>query len=245
MLFTTSWDDGHPDDMLVAEELEKRGMTGTFYVCRDGHAGASLSPDSIRILAKRHEVGAHTLTHPRLPLLTLQQCSEEILGSKKWLEGITGSPCHSFAYPYGAVGTVAHDVVRSAGFLGARTTNDLSWDTSDSFLLPTTLQVHFFPFRPVWNRRCLQPIRMLLPNIRSARIPLIACRGWLPLAQSAYEHAESLSQPWFHLWGHSWSLRQYGLWPKFLQFLDVVSTKKDVRFVTNTTLLQELNAGAQ
>lgn len=241
MLFTTSWDDGHPDDFRVADALEQRGMTGTFYVCRDGQAGARLSDDQIRELAKRHEVGAHTLTHPRLPLLSHDQCVDEIVGSKQWIEQITGRPCTLFAYPYGSVSPVARDVVRSAGFAGARTTQDLSWDRHDHFLLPTTLQVHHFPFRPVWNRRFFQPICMLFPNIRSAQIPLLACRSWLSLARSAYTHAETLPQPWFHLWGHSWSLDRYGLWPKFLEFLDIVSSKSDVRFVTNSELLNTLH----
>ena len=40
MLFTTSWDDGHPSDLHVADLLERYGMKGTFYLCKAGQAGA-------------------------------------------------------------------------------------------------------------------------------------------------------------------------------------------------------------
>jgi peptidoglycan/xylan/chitin deacetylase (PgdA/CDA1 family) len=47
------------------------------------------------------EVGAHTLTHPRLSALDPTRQREEVAGSRHLLEQITGRPVESFAYPHG------------------------------------------------------------------------------------------------------------------------------------------------
>jgi peptidoglycan/xylan/chitin deacetylase (PgdA/CDA1 family) len=68
------------------------------------------------------EVGAHTLTHPVLSSLPAERQREEIVGSRRLLEEVTGSPVESFAYPHGSptdytTETVA--IVRDAGLLRA------------------------------------------------------------------------------------------------------------------------------
>ena len=63
---TTSWDDGHPSDMRLAEMLARHGLTGTFYIPRSISTG--VMPDSdIRRLSSNFEIGAHTLNHVFLP----------------------------------------------------------------------------------------------------------------------------------------------------------------------------------
>jgi peptidoglycan/xylan/chitin deacetylase (PgdA/CDA1 family) len=47
------------------------------------------------------EIGAHTLTHPVLAELPVEQQQHEIGGSKQQLEALTGKEITSFAYPYG------------------------------------------------------------------------------------------------------------------------------------------------
>ena len=47
------------------------------------------------------EIGAHTLTHPVLAHLPLEQQQQEIGGSKRRLEALTGKSITTFAYPYG------------------------------------------------------------------------------------------------------------------------------------------------
>jgi peptidoglycan/xylan/chitin deacetylase (PgdA/CDA1 family) len=47
------------------------------------------------------EVGAHSMTHPSLPRLTLKDADREIAGSKEVLEQRVGQPVNVFAYPYG------------------------------------------------------------------------------------------------------------------------------------------------
>lgn len=237
MLFTTSWDDGHPDDLRTAELLERYGATGTFYACKAGQAGAVLSSTELKDLASRHEVGAHTLTHPRLTQLPAARMDEEIRGSKAWVEDVTGRECAMFAYPYGDVNKIVRDRTEAAGFQGARTTLDFTWEAGDPFLLPTSVQLHTFPLRPVMDRRIIQPIREKWPRIRACGIGLFACRNWLSLAKAAFRYALRTHQPFFHLWGHSWSTSQYGLWGDFEKFLAFAHAHEGVRYGVNGVLI--------
>ena len=60
-IVTTSWDDGDPQDLRVAELLDSRGLKGTFYVPIIGYDGRRiLEPAELRSLASGgFEIGAH------------------------------------------------------------------------------------------------------------------------------------------------------------------------------------------
>lgn len=77
------------------------------------------------------EVGAHTMTHPILLRTDRQSAREEVLGSRRILEDITGEPVSSFAYPNGRPGRdydSSHvELVREAGFSVAVST---AWGTA-------------------------------------------------------------------------------------------------------------------
>lgn len=63
------------------------------------------------------EVGAHSLTHPYLTRLALEDQRAEIVGSRSRLEELTGAAVTTFSYPHGDVdGTVAK-IVEEAGYL--------------------------------------------------------------------------------------------------------------------------------
>lgn len=65
------------------------------------------------------EVGAHTVTHPALSMLTVDRQHEEITRSKTRLEEILGRPMLSFSYPYGRRSDYSDAtvrIVRDAGF---------------------------------------------------------------------------------------------------------------------------------
>jgi peptidoglycan/xylan/chitin deacetylase (PgdA/CDA1 family) len=47
------------------------------------------------------EIGGHTVTHPRMSLLSPQETEEELLQSRAAIEDRIGRPVRSFAYPYG------------------------------------------------------------------------------------------------------------------------------------------------
>lgn len=67
-------------------------------------------------LAAGHEIGAHTLTHPRLTEIPAGQAREEIFSSKKKLEDQFGIEVRHFCYPYGKWNRPVRDLVEEAGY---------------------------------------------------------------------------------------------------------------------------------
>ncbi len=253
MLFTTSWDDGREGDLKVALLLEKYGATGTFYVSPPAtHENTALSDSDIRSLAKRHEIGAHTITHPRLTRLAPSDARREIVESKKWIEQVTQEPCRMFCYPYGDENPALRTQVMEAGFLGARTVEQLTFEAGDPFGLPTTLQVYPFPFRRKYTRwwHPLDPLarlRLFLPRMYALSLPLRAGCSWLCLARELFTYAQKSNRPFFHLWGHSSEIEKYGMWPQFEAFLKFVQGQRGVSYGVNSAvvpLMKEKNKAA-
>lgn len=73
-------------------------------------------------LAAGHQIGSHSMTHPRLTQLSIDAAREEICASKKLLEDTFGIALQHFCYPYGDWNPVVRDLVREAGYLTACTT---------------------------------------------------------------------------------------------------------------------------
>ena len=88
-------------------------------------ADRALNNDEVNILGKGGliELGAHTVTHPSLKVLSASQQLEEISGSKAQLENIIGRPVSSFSYPHGEYSIETLELVQKAGFQGASTIN--------------------------------------------------------------------------------------------------------------------------
>ncbi len=87
-----------------------------------------LSPGEISELSKCEfaEIGAHTVTHPRLSTQSLRDQKTEIECSKIFLEELAGAPVATFSYPYGGSNHYSlHtcEIVRQAGYRFACTTN--------------------------------------------------------------------------------------------------------------------------
>ncbi|HRY62891.1 MAG TPA: polysaccharide deacetylase family protein, partial [Candidatus Paceibacterota bacterium] len=121
VIFTTSWDDGDILDLKLSRLLDHYGVKGTFYVPQK-YRENPLSEDNIREIALRHEIGAHTLTHPDLHILRNEEKKKEICGSKEWLEKVINKEVEMFCYPFGSYNKETADIVKECGFNGARTT---------------------------------------------------------------------------------------------------------------------------
>jgi Predicted xylanase/chitin deacetylase len=84
---TTSWDDGDTLDLKLAELLDRSGAKGTFYISKN-YRNNRLTESQIKDLGERHEIGAHTLTHPDLRALSREEKLNEIKAGKNWLEQV-------------------------------------------------------------------------------------------------------------------------------------------------------------
>jgi hypothetical protein len=219
--FTTSWDDGHPLDLRVAELLTKYGLRGTFYVPKTAEHG-TMTTAQIRELNAAFELGAHTLHHVVLTGATGQEAWQEIAGSKSWLEDNAGSPCLLFCPPKGRYASRHLEMVRRAGYLGLRSGELVSLDfprrQAGLLLMPTTLQA--YPHRlPAFAKNAIK--RTAFGNLWRFVVHGRSTE-WPELAQSLLLHALKRGGV-FHLWGHSWEVQETGQWRRLDEVLRFMS----------------------
>jgi hypothetical protein len=69
------------------------------------------------------EIGAHTVTHPDLTLLSSSAVEREVRSSRSVLQALTGQPIDAFAYPAGRHSPSVEAVVRDAGYALATSTD--------------------------------------------------------------------------------------------------------------------------
>jgi len=149
-MVTTSWDDGHKLDLKLAKLLKKYGIRGTFYISpknREFREEDFLSDDEIIKLNRDFEIGAHTMTHPRLTKISETEAFNEIIDSKKYLEDLIREEVQCFCYPGGAYNKKIKELVKRAGFIGARTTErPFTTIPGDLFELGTTIRFFLYLF---------------------------------------------------------------------------------------------------
>jgi peptidoglycan/xylan/chitin deacetylase (PgdA/CDA1 family) len=82
-----------------------------------------MSWEQIRELGEAgHEIGSHSLSHPLLPDLGIDELRNEVLGSRTRLAAATGAEVPSFCYPNGSYDDRSLTAVRDAGYACAVTT---------------------------------------------------------------------------------------------------------------------------
>ena len=135
-----TFDDGFADTRAAVEVLLDGGLAASVFVT-SGLIGLEgmLTRDGVRELAglsRRVELGAHTVTHPRLDEIGPARAAREIGGSRSALEQIAEMPVGSFAYPHGAYDRRVRELVAEAGFsAGAAVKNALSHSRDDPLAL--------------------------------------------------------------------------------------------------------------
>jgi peptidoglycan/xylan/chitin deacetylase (PgdA/CDA1 family) len=169
-----SFDDGYADNLMAAVPIAARlGIHLTVFVTVqpvlegspfpwDEHEdhGRPLTLAELRALAAQPgvTVGAHTMTHPRLAALHVEDQQRELTASKERLEELTGQPVTLFAYPFGKPADVSAETLalaRRAGYRAAFTSAaGRLVPSSDRFALPR-LTVHEWPAE-VLERRLRQ-----------------------------------------------------------------------------------------
>ena len=122
-----TFDDGYRS---VYEEafpvLQRYGMSATVFLTV-GKANAANSRESLPSLKGRsmlswrciremqnHGIvfGAHTMTHPDLTHLPVDEVKQEILASKEIIENALGTTVSTFANPYGRYNDLVREVVK-------------------------------------------------------------------------------------------------------------------------------------
>lgn len=130
-----TFDDGYEDFLdTVLPILKEFGFSATVFVVAGmlgeenswEHHGESsprlrlLGADGVReVSAQGMEVGAHSMSHPRLSNLRAEALEREVNESRRVLGEILGAPIEGFCYPYGNLNATAVRAVRRAGYVYA------------------------------------------------------------------------------------------------------------------------------
>jgi peptidoglycan-N-acetylglucosamine deacetylase len=227
VVVTTSWDDGHVLDLVVATLLEQYRIQGTFYVAPNNleiPASQRLDRVSLRYIAERFEIGAHTLTHQRLSALNDDESLHEITAGKRVLEELIGRPVRSFCYPGGAYTNRHVRLVEVAGFSVARTVQRYKYGpVEDPLTMPTTVHAY----------RHLVDMQAIIRLVGMQ--PALATKlfwNWDDLAILPFDRTLA-SGGVFHLWGHSWEINEHDSWRRLERVLAYMAGRDGVDYRTN------------
>lgn len=83
------------------------------------------------------EIGAHSVSHPVLPHLSVAQQQTEIQQCKVFLEELLGKPVLGFAYPHGKFNAQTQAAVKTAGYSFACSSQaGQAWQSQQRYALP-------------------------------------------------------------------------------------------------------------
>jgi peptidoglycan/xylan/chitin deacetylase (PgdA/CDA1 family) len=222
---TISIDDGHPTDVKTAELLEKYGLAATFYIPSKNAERPVMRSFDIREIARRFEVGGHTLNHTPLRFLRPERAWDEIRDGKSWLEHEVGRPVVSFCYPRGKFNGRLAAMVQQAGFLGART---------------CLLNVTSFPKNPFYwgasthagNHSVLEGN---LAGVRNYFRTYDCATEWDTHFMHALDDVE-VHGGIAHLYMHSWEIDESQHWAKLERVFESISARTSLTKITNGAL---------
>jgi hypothetical protein len=235
-IVTTSWDDGDPADLRIADLLSSRELPGTFYIPMTGYQGRRrLTTSDLRVLSGQgFEIGAHSVSHNNLPSLAPEQLAHEVGVCKQMLEQIVDRSVVMFCYPNGRYNGEVIRHVQHAGYKGARTVRMLSVSTDFlPFKMPTTIQAY-----PHCGTAYLRNLARAYnaPALFKYVTTLRRFESWVELGKQLFREALEKRGIW-HLYGHSWEIDELNLWSDLRELLDYVSHRKGVRYLSNGQLL--------
>ena len=133
--FTLSYDDGVVQDRRLAEIFRERGLKCTFNIGSGlfGHKDggslpgkppldlSKLSLQEAKTVYAGHEIAGHGLFHSDLSGVGTPLAMYEVVEDKRRLEELTRKPLKMFAYPFGTHNADTRELLRLAGYQGART----------------------------------------------------------------------------------------------------------------------------
>ena len=158
--FAITFDDGYTEVLTLALPiLRDMGYTATVFAVAGQMGGSNAWDDSRASLLTAEQyrqwqksgmtIGAHTLSHVRLPQSTLAVARMEITESKRRLELALGQAVSLFAYPYGESNPTVETMVKEAGFTAAFATDRAPRDHAGN--LYRLRRVVIFPRTNVWE----------------------------------------------------------------------------------------------
>ena len=150
-----TFDDGYVDTYEAAFPLlQEFGMKAVVFALGDRtikantwdtHSSIPVGPlmndeQIIELHSAGFEIGSHTMTHAKLPLLSHEHAWDEISRSRMRLEILLNAPVRTFAFPYGFVNEETKKMLPDAGYsIGCATHSGPPVFDSDLFEVRRTL----------------------------------------------------------------------------------------------------------
>ncbi|SDH04802.1 Polysaccharide deacetylase [Pseudonocardia oroxyli] len=122
-----TFDDSTADQLAAADVLERLGLRATFFVI-SGHIdepGYFTRDDLDRVARQGHEIGGHTVLHPRLAEVSADEARREICLDRTNLTEWGHEP-RVLAYPFSSTAPSVEDSARSCGYDAARLVGGLA-----------------------------------------------------------------------------------------------------------------------
>lgn len=218
-IITTSWDDGYPSDLKLAELLKKYDIPATFYIPIGNVERVCMDAQQIREIARDFDIGGHGYHHVNLTTVPPEEAEREIMEGKSKLEQIIGREVLSFCYPCGSFNNEIISIVRGAGFIGARTVRLLSRSIKDAFRMDTTIcatdtRFGYYAKSSIASRDPRLSYLMLRNKLFR--------KGWEQAALNTLDSVVKNGGVW-HLWGHTWEIDENGDWAGLEKVLHGIS----------------------
>jgi len=235
-IITTSWDDGHPLDLKLAELLQRYAIPATFYIPIDNIERQGMNTQEIREIAQSFDVGGHTYHHIDLTRIARAEAEREIVEGKEGLEEIIDRETRSFCYPHGRFNDEIVDIVERVGFIGGRTVKMFTRSIKNPFRMGTTVLAKDLRLtaRAKLSAASLDPSLfyfMLKNKLFSA--------GWDRIATETLDFVIRNGGVW-HLWGHSWEIDDNNDWRRLKKVLLKISMlPQEVERVSNSQLIRK------
>jgi peptidoglycan/xylan/chitin deacetylase (PgdA/CDA1 family) len=188
-----TFDDGYADTRGTIELAHEAGIKSTLYVTTgEIDTRGAISSSDLSALADASsyvELGAHTVTHPRLDELDASAAEHEISASREALQQAIGGTVRSFAYPYGSHTATVRQIVIDAGFSSsAAVKNALSHKQDDPWAIARFTVTRDTPPSQIeallrgegaplswkgerWRTRGFRAVRRARRRVQSARDP--------------------------------------------------------------------------
>jgi peptidoglycan/xylan/chitin deacetylase (PgdA/CDA1 family) len=224
-----SWDDGAVEDFKIAELSAKYRIPGMFFIPEKNPERAVISAKQIVELRQSgFEIGAHTQSHVYLTKIAPDLVHQELSNGKTYLETVLSEEIKHFCLPGGFYNkAILSQAQRMFASVRTADTGNIKYSGKNPALIKPTF--HFYD----------RGVKSLLFNSLK-HSPLLfqfvlkhRNKNYFEILKSFIDYLATQNADYqIMIWGHSWEIEQFGLWPKLEAFISFLHQTYPENLVT-------------